>query len=105
VKARLELAVRPRENIPMKRYRLPEGTTPGDIPTSILEHQDPPLTNTYMALHALASLMDDWGPFTPAQLLERVPPPPNGAPASLADLERDLRLLAELGYIQVEYLA
>jgi hypothetical protein len=89
----------------MKRYRLPAGTTPGNIPTNIVAHRDPSMTNTYMALHALASLQGDSGPFTSSQLLERMPPRKGEPPRSVAALDEELLRLAEFGYIDVEYLA
>lgn len=93
----------------MKRYRLPAGTEPGAVPTSlVMEHRDPMLTHTYMALHTRASLAGEWGPFTPEQLRNSLPDPPAEAGRfgySVETIARDLQRLADLGYVEVEYLA
>lgn len=87
----------------MKRYRLPPGTEPGAIPTSlILEVRDFRLTHMYGMLHAALALHGQAGPFAPPQLLALFPPQGGVTQNTAAE---DLQRLAELGYIEVEYLA
>lgn len=88
----------------MKRYLLPSGTTPGEIPSSILHHKDSLLTSTYIVFHAVAVLYENWGPLTSEQIAGRVRNEGASASVTLSSLEACLTSLAELEYIEEEYI-
>lgn len=88
----------------MKRYLLPSGTTPGEIPVSILHHKNSLLTSTYIAFHAIAVLYEDWGPFTSEQIAGRIQNEGASTSLTLSSLEACLTSLAELEYIEEEYI-
>ncbi len=86
----------------MKRYSLPPGIKPGDIPVPLIRDGDVNLVHAYTVLHGAAVLHGLVGPLTAAEWLAPFPRRGDLDPAAFGE---QLQRLAELGYLEVQMLA